>query len=173
MLTCITERFDVCVLRCPWCSQPSRQATRARRPASQQPAPSLESSPIWTPPSCSPRPGRSIQRTTNPSLTTGWSWERVWLCLYTLTFSFSRRGKVCKYKSDWSLRLAPLVIFHLELTEWHISCWTGGRKPLKLETTNYPQGLKDGGSVTSLPVPALWLKTPLEARKKKKRRQRI
>lgn len=68
---CSRDVMSVCVPRCPWCCQPSRQETRAHKPASQQPAQCLASSPIWTPPSCLPLPARWTQRMTSPSLTTG------------------------------------------------------------------------------------------------------
>lgn len=143
--TCLCVR----VLRCPWCCQPSRQATRELRPASRQPAPCRGSSPTWTPPSCSPPPARSTPRTTNLSPTTGNGPGTVASCVRGEHVSL-RSYKMWTEVSD----KPPLVIFSWE-TERTDTLAVGrrwSRKPLEWESAIHPEGSLDGGSVTSLPV---------------------
>lgn len=95
--------MSLCILRCPWCSPPSRQVTRAHRPASQRPVLCLALSPIWTQPSCLPLLAPSMQRTKSPLLTTGESWKSAWFCCMH-TQVCQHITKSTSTRLDWSLK---------------------------------------------------------------------
>lgn len=131
----------VCVLRCPWYCQLSRQATRALRPASRQPAPSRGSSLIWTPPSCSPPPAHSMPRTMNPSPTTGKSCSPARLSLHTCTRCMETVLSL-QVKDVTGVSDPPSGYFPCETERMTYKLLKmGGRKPLELETTIHPEGL--------------------------------
>ena len=85
-----------------------------------------------------------------------------WVCVHIL--SVWDIAKSTSMRHDWSLKSALRLSFIWDWQNDILAGEQGGRTPLKSETTNYPQGLKEWGSVTSLPDLALRVKNPLRGR---------